>query len=62
VARLLRGTWCAWSTCVHAPVGLLLDDCVRCVDRLIPSREKRACIDLKLGCKHACLIFGTRVE
>jgi hypothetical protein len=46
---------------MYAPVGLYLDDCVRCVDRSIRGREEVACIDLDVDSKYACTITGISV-
>jgi hypothetical protein len=38
----------------YVPVGLYLEDCVRCVVKLIPGRKERACSDRNIGCKYTC--------
>jgi hypothetical protein len=48
--RLLRGSCCASCTFVYVAVALYLDDCVRCIVKLIPGRWRGACIDLHLAC------------
>jgi hypothetical protein len=49
------------NSCVYAPLSPGLDDCVRCVGKVIPVREERACIELNVGSKYACAKIGISV-
>jgi hypothetical protein len=43
---------------VYVLLRLFLGGCVRCVKRLIPGGEEKACIELNVNSKYACTIIG----